>query len=127
VSGVFAAIGREIGELVETKNKQYGDSFMQSCRILEALYPDGVKPAQYRSLLAVARLIDKLFRIATGKDALAGHAPCPHCNRPFESPGLDIAGYGILLEAAARQRQRERESLTSMPERREAGNGSGNP
>jgi len=111
--GRFAAIGREIGELVELKNVQYGDSFAQSCRILAVLYPQGVKPEQFRSMLAVTRVVDKLFRMATGKDHNAGHAPCPACSRPFESPGMDLAGYGILIEEDARRRQAERMALTA--------------
>jgi len=111
--GRFAAIGREIGELVEVKNRQYGDAFSQSCRVLSVLFPDGVRPDQYRALLAITRVIDKLFRLATGKDHNAGHAPCPACNRPFESPGMDLAGYGILIEEDARRRQAERMALTA--------------
>jgi|WetSurMetagenome_2_1015567.scaffolds.fasta_scaffold265666_3 hypothetical protein len=122
MSGVFAAIGREIGELVETKNAQYGDSFARSCAVLEALFPRGVKVEQYRTLLGIARIVDKLFRLATGKDELAGHPPCPHCGRSFESPGLDIAGYGILLEAAARA-----SALTSEELAGKIGSGAGTP
>jgi hypothetical protein len=107
VSGEFEKIGTEIGQLVETKNRQYGESFRLSCKVLEALYPNGVAVCQFRTLLAVTRLIDKLFRLATGTDHLAGHIPCPHCGRAFESPGLDIAGYGILIEAAARAGREE--------------------
>jgi hypothetical protein len=97
----FAELGKEIGETVQKKQEQYGDAFGRAGRVLRELYPDGVKPEQYDSFLAVTRLIDKLFRVATAKDDLAGHAPCPHCNRGFESPGFDIAGYGLLLERNA--------------------------
>jgi hypothetical protein len=80
----FEEIGQEIGRLVETKNAAYGDSFSKSCKILEILFPDGVKPDQYRDLLTMTRVIDKMFRIATDKDAMG------------ESPYADIAGYSIL-------------------------------
>jgi hypothetical protein len=80
----FQSIGASIGVLVEEKNKAYGDSFAQSGKVLRILYPDGVKPDQYDDFLAVTRVIDKLFRIATRKDALG------------ESPWKDISGYGIL-------------------------------
>ena len=80
----FEAIGTEIGKLVGEKNLAYGDSFGQSCRILEVLYPEGIQPAQYRDALAITRVIDKLFRLANQKDAFG------------ESPWRDICGYAIL-------------------------------
>lgn len=80
----FEKIGMEIGKLCAEKNKAYGDSFGQACRILEVLYPDGVKPSQYRDALAITRVIDKLFRLANQKDAFG------------ESPWKDICGYAIL-------------------------------
>jgi hypothetical protein len=80
----YKKIATEIGELVQKKNDAYGDSFGQSCRILEVLYPDGIKPYQYRDALAITRVIDKLFRLANKKDAFG------------ESPWRDICGYAIL-------------------------------
>ena len=79
----FETIGTEIGKLVEEKNTAYGSSFEKSEQILKVLYPDGIKPEQYRDMLAITRIVDKLFRIATRKDAFG------------ESPFKDIAGYGI--------------------------------
>lgn len=80
----FEEIGTRIGKLVAEKNAAYGDSFAQSCRILEVLFPSGVRPDQYRDMLGLVRVIDKMFRIATHKHALG------------ESPWTDITGYGIL-------------------------------
>jgi hypothetical protein len=80
----YEKIATEIGKLVQDKNDAYGDSFGQSCRILEVLYPDGIKPFQYRDALAITRVIDKLFRLANKKDAFG------------ESPWRDICGYSIL-------------------------------
>jgi hypothetical protein len=77
-------IGTEVGELCEEKNEAYGDSFAKAGDILEALYPNGVQPHQYTDMLGIIRVVDKLFRIATRKDAFG------------ESPWRDIAGYGIL-------------------------------
>lgn len=81
---IFEQIALDIGKLVSEKNAASGDSFSQACKILEVLYPNGVKPEQYRDLLTITRVIDKLFRIATRKDYLN------------ESPWRDIAGYAIL-------------------------------
>lgn len=80
----YSEMGKLLGELTQMKNTAYGDSFAKSGDILEILYPHGIKPEQYRDALAIVRVIDKLFRIATRKDAFG------------ESPWKDIAGYGIL-------------------------------
>jgi hypothetical protein len=80
----FEKIGTEIGKLVDEKNTAYGSAFEKSEEILKVLYPDGINPNQYKDMLAVTRIVDKLFRIATQKDAFG------------ESPFKDIAGYGIL-------------------------------
>ena len=82
--GDYEQIGTRIGKLVDEKNKAYGDSFGKSCEILEILYPSGVQPNQYTDMLCLTRIIDKLFRIATQKEAFG------------DSPYIDISGYGIL-------------------------------
>lgn len=80
----FVAAAKEVGELVAEKNKAYGDAFGRSGAILKILYPSGVAPEQYDDMLAVVRVLDKLFRIATDKDALG------------EDPWRDVTGYGVL-------------------------------
>jgi hypothetical protein len=80
----YAEMGRKIGELVEEKQRAYGNSFGQSGEVLRRLYPNGVTTDQYDDLLCIVRILDKLFRIATDKDALG------------ESPYGDIAGYALL-------------------------------
>ncbi|MBW2675346.1 MAG: hypothetical protein JRD89_18365 [Deltaproteobacteria bacterium] len=80
----YEDVGASIGVTVAAKQKAYGDSFGKAGGLLRILYPDGISPKQYDDALAVTRIIDKLFRIATDKDALG------------ESPYHDIAGYGIL-------------------------------
>ncbi len=77
-------LGQGIAELTAAKNDAYGQSFYVSGHILALLYPDGVQPAQYGDMLAAARIIDKLGRLATRKDAFG------------ESPYKDIAGYGLI-------------------------------
>ena len=88
IKGKFEKIGHDIGLLVQDKNRAYGDSFAKADQILKILYPDGVQPEQYTDMLAITRVLDKLFRIATDKDALG------------ESPWRDIAGYSILSIAS---------------------------
>ena len=89
----FEKIGTDIGKLVDQKNAAYGSSFEKSEQILQVLYPDGIQPDQYTDMLAVVRIVDKLFRIATDKDAFG------------ESPFKDIAGYGILGVANAEEKK----------------------
>ena len=80
----YIGIAKDIGSLVKEKQEAYGDSFSKSEKIINILYPNGVKPENYRDLLTVTRIIDKLFRIATRKNAFG------------ESPYRDIAGYALL-------------------------------
>lgn len=75
----------EIGQLVTEKNKAYGNSFIESEKIIKILYPQGIKPEQYIDVLTITRIIDKLFRIANKKDAFG------------ENPWEDISGYGLLM------------------------------
>ena len=91
----YKDIATEIGSLVQEKNEAYGDSFGQACRILEVLYPEGIKVNQYRDALAITRVIDKLFRLANKKDAFG------------ESPWRDICGYAVLGVANDEQQKGE--------------------
>ncbi len=81
---IYEVIGAKIGKLVQEKNAAYGNSFGESFKILQVLYPHGVQPEQYRDMLATIRIIDKLFRIAHQK------------SYGEESPWQDIVGYSIL-------------------------------
>jgi len=80
----YVKTATEIGKLVKDKQEAYGDSFSKSEEIIKILFPDGVAVENYRDLLTITRIIDKLFRIATRKNAFS------------ESPYRDIAGYALL-------------------------------
>lgn len=82
--GIFEALGKKIGALVDRKNKAYGNSFFKCGAFLRICYPDGIKPDQYEDALCIVRIFDKQMRIATDRTAMG------------ESPYQDIAGYGIL-------------------------------
>lgn len=86
--GKYVDMGRDIGKLCESKHEAYGASFDKAGSVMRVLYPNGIMPEQYDDALAVVRIVDKLFRIATRKGAFG------------ESPYKDIAGYGILGAAA---------------------------
>lgn len=85
----YQRLGAEIGELVERKQAAYGNSFGRSGEVMRALYPAGIPPEKMDDALAVVRVVDKLFRIATDRDALG------------ESPWRDIAGYALLATRRA--------------------------
>ena len=80
----YEETGRRIGRLVKEKNEAYGDSFHKSAVIMLALFPNGIPTDKYQDALAIVRIIDKLFRLATRKDAFG------------ENPMEDIAGYAIV-------------------------------
>tara|TARA_R100001143_G_C3281973_1_gene97131 strand:- start:249 stop:626 length:378 start_codon:yes stop_codon:yes gene_type:complete len=82
--GTFESIGWNVGEVVQRKQRAYGDSFGKSGECLRQMYPSGIKPEQYDDLLTVARILDKLFRIANNPTAFD------------ENPYQDIVGYGLL-------------------------------
>lgn len=78
----FEEIGARIGRLVDTKQKEYGNSHGQAHRILEVLYPQGIPSTS--AALTITRVVDKLFRIANG-------------DKGNESAWEDIAGYALLM------------------------------
>ena len=80
----YIDIGKRIGELVEKKQIAYGNSFGKAHKVLEILYPNGVAVSQYKYMLCIIRIIDKLFRVSNQKKAFG--------ENPFE----DIVGYGLL-------------------------------
>lgn len=92
----YTRLGTEIGALVTNKQAAYGDSFGRSGAVMKILYPTGISVDQLEDALAIVRILDKLFRIATDKNALE------------ESPYRDIAGYG-LLGAARNEKKGEQE------------------
>ena len=80
----FSEIGDQVGKLVSDKQRAYGDSFGRSGECLRQMFPDGIKTEQYDDLLTIARILDKLFRIANNPNAFD------------ENPYQDIVGYGLL-------------------------------
>ncbi len=88
----YEALGRELGALITSKQKGYGDSFHKSGEVLKQLFPNGIKQENYTDILAIVRIVDKLFRVAT--DPTYGN----------ESPWRDIAGYALLRYADSKDR-----------------------
>lgn len=84
MASTWESIGFDIGRLVTEKQAAYGDSFGKSGDVLRVLYPDGIPPEKLTDALTITRIVDKLFRVATRKDAFG------------ESPWRDVAGYALL-------------------------------
>ena len=87
----YEALGEQIGILLNEKQKSYGDAFGKMETILETLYPNGINTYQYRDVLTLTRILDKVFRIA--------NLPESRKDRMGEEPYKDIAGYAILALA----------------------------
>jgi hypothetical protein len=81
----FEKIATDIGKLVAEKNIAYGDSFSHTGDIIKLLFPEGIPPGKYEVFLALVRIMDKIFRLATN----------PDYNN--ENAWADIAGYCVLM------------------------------
>lgn len=79
----YHEVAIRIANLVADKQIKYGDSFGRSHRILEELYPDGISKDQYKDVLVLIRIIDKIYRISRG-------------DQGDESAWDDINGYSLL-------------------------------
>ncbi len=91
IPGKYEEIGREVGCLTDRKNKAYGNSFHKCADYLMMLYPNGIRPDQYKDVLGLARDFDKNMRIATNRDAMG------------ENPWKDKAGYSLLMLDGGRE------------------------
>jgi len=91
----YTDIALEIGKLVQEKQLAYGDSFGKSYKVMEALYPNGIDTYKMHDALTIIRIVDKLFRIATNRDAFG------------ESPYRDIAGYALLAVKRDEDKKKE--------------------
>jgi hypothetical protein len=81
---IFSQLGDAVGDLVHDKQRAYGDSFGRSGECLRQMFPEGINITQYDDLLTIARILDKLFRLANDPTAFD------------ENPYRDIVGYALL-------------------------------
>lgn len=84
----YEEIAKNIGILLNEKQVAYGNAFGEMQKIITVLYPQGIAPYQYRNLLTLVRILDKVFRIANSPDG--------ETDLMNEDPWRDIAGYSIL-------------------------------
>jgi hypothetical protein len=101
--GKYEELAKKVGQLVDEKNKAYGNSFADVGEFLKILYPDGVSPESYTDMLCVVRIFDKLKRIATNKNAYG------------ESPYRDLAGYALLGLLKDEETKEKASTLTEKP------------
>lgn len=92
--GLYFGAASDIASLVIKKQAAYGDSFGKSGQIMAILYSNGISPDNLNDALTVVRVIDKLFRIATDKDALG------------ESPWQDVMGYALLATVRDKEKNK---------------------
>tara|TARA_R100001244_G_scaffold123476_1_gene93145 strand:+ start:565 stop:915 length:351 start_codon:yes stop_codon:yes gene_type:complete len=83
-NNIFSELGDAVGDLVHDKQRAYGDSFGRSGECLRQMFPKGIDTDQYDDLLTIARILDKLFRLANDPSAFD------------ENPYRDIVGYALL-------------------------------
>ena len=86
----YAAMALALGQLVDSKQAQYGDSIAAMGPLLKLHFPNGIKPEQYNTVALLVRIEDKLGRLTRGN------------GEGDEDAWKDIAGYGLL---GSRQQQ----------------------
>ena len=65
----FEEIGKEIGALVQEKNKNYSDSYSQTQDFLKLFYPNGIPSSSIKDVSILIRIFDKLKMIASQKNS----------------------------------------------------------
>jgi len=98
----YEELARELGKTVDQKQQAYGDSFGKAGQAFRILYPNDVSLEHYDDLLAVTRVVDKLFRVATDKGAFG------------ESAWEDIHGYSVL--AVGKNKELDWQETTWCPD-----------
>lgn len=100
-TNIFSQLGDAVGDLVHDKQRAYGDSFGRSGECLRQMFPEGININQYDDLLTIARILDKLFRLANDPTAFD------------ENPYRDIVGYALL---GMNRHLESREGKEDLPE-----------
>ena len=88
MSDKYEKLATKIGALVDSKNRQYGNSFNVSGEFLKLIYPNGIPADAYTDALCIVRIFDKLKRI--------GNASNLPVNEGKIDAWSDIIGYGLL-------------------------------
>lgn len=110
----IAELAEGIASLVTEKEKAYGSAFDKAGEFIKLLYPEGIKPDQYKDMLCVLRIFDKLMRIATAYDGTE--------EKRVEAYS-DTTGYSLLglraalaeVNATAPPKTEQKETVTPTP------------
>lgn len=97
----YKQMGEDLGELLDSKQRAYGNVFSATPAIIGLLFPGGIPVLAYRDVLTITRILDKIGRICTaaGKGDPMG-----------EDPWRDIAGYAMLA-LGQREEQQQKDEL----------------
>lgn len=115
MSKSYSQIGTEIGELVEQKQKAYGDSITKAFDLVKVFIRDyrnedgtyTIPESLLKHLLLQVRIIDKQNRIFSNPDQdLMG-----------ESPYSDIAGYSIIGTKESNKTNKKQDEFVQCVER----------
>ncbi len=87
---------KELGELLIEKNAAYGNAYVGIGAVLKILYPKRITPDQYCDIPAIVRILDKMFRIATGR------------SDDVENWG-DVSGHALLMEMLKKYKENNEE------------------
>ena len=104
----FQELAKEIAELVTEKEKAYGSAFDKAGDFMRLLYPEGIKPEQYKDMLSNVRIFDKLMRIATSYEGTE--------EKKVEAYS-DINGYSLLGLRSSILENNEEVALRNMSNR----------
>ena len=105
----FTELAKGIADLVTEKEKAYGSAFDKAGDFLRVLYPEGIKPEQYKDMLCIVRVFDKLMRIATSYEGTKEKKVDAYS---------DLMGYGLLgLRASLAEKQSTQEQSTQETEK----------
>lgn len=104
----FQELAKEIAELVTEKEKAYGSAFDKAGDFMRLLYPEGIKPEQYKDMLCTVRIFDKLMRIATSYEGTE--------EKKVEAYS-DINGYSLLGLRSSILENNEEVALRNMSNR----------
>jgi hypothetical protein len=77
---------KDILNVFNKKQEEYGDTDLKASRMIDILYPDGITPEKYDDFLFSLKILEKLSRLSSD-------------NISYDSKMdlvQDIAGYGIL-------------------------------
>ena len=104
----FQELAKGIADLVAEKEKAYGSAFDKAGDFMRILYPEGIKPEQYKDMLSNVRIFDKLMRIATSYEGTE--------EKKIDAYS-DIMGYALLGLRSSILENNEEVALRNMSNR----------